>query len=159
MADLAAVNPSGFEAWSELEKCNGCSRCARACPIGSIAMTPVRAEASRKNKLAPAVNGDRCIGCGVCADVCVRKAMQMVRRKEKPYIPANAVEKAIRMALERNRLADLLFDQGHGLGNRFLHHALKVLSDLPVAKRILASEQLRSRFVNAALARIKDPTG
>ena len=159
MSGLKAVNPSGFEALSEPEKCNGCSRCARACPISSITMTAVPVEASRKNKLAPVVNGERCIGCGVCVDACVRKAMQMIPRKERPYVPAISVEKAIRMALERNLLADLIFDQGHGLGSRFLHHALKALCALPPAKQILANKQLRSRFVRAALAQIKDPTG
>ncbi len=57
------------------------------------------------------------------------------------------------MALEKGRLASLLFDAGEGLGSRFLHHALDALTRLPVAKQALALEQVRSRFVEAALKR------
>jgi len=65
------------------------------------------------------------------------------------------VEKAVRMALERNRLAELLFDEGAGLGSRFLHHAVDAIVRLPPAKALLATEQVRSRFVKWALARFR----
>jgi hypothetical protein len=57
------------------------------------------------------------------------------------------------MALERNRLAELLFDEGAGLGSRFLHHAVDAIVRLPPAQALLATEQVRSRFVAAALKR------
>jgi hypothetical protein len=68
-------------------------------------------------------------------------------------VPANAMERVIRMALERNRLAELLFDEGDGLGARFLHGAVEAIVRLPPAQALLASEQVRSRFVRAALSR------
>jgi hypothetical protein len=61
----------------------------------------------------------------------------------------------VRMAIERGRLADLLFDEGAGAGSRFLHHAVRALTHLPLASRALASEQVQSRFVRAALAGFK----
>jgi hypothetical protein len=70
-------------------------------------------------------------------------------------VPATAVEKMVRMAIERGRLADLLFDEGAGAGSRFLHHAVRALTHLPGAERLLASEQVKSRFVEAALAGFK----
>jgi Pyruvate/2-oxoacid:ferredoxin oxidoreductase delta subunit len=152
---LAAVNPSGFVPLRQAEDCAGCSRCARACPIAAIEMRPVRTEASRKSELAPHVDLDRCIGCGVCADACKKHALRM-SRAARPRVPANAVEKAVRMALERGRLADLLVDAGAGLGSRFLHHAVAALARLPLADRALASEQTRSRFVRYALSRFGD---
>lgn len=78
----------------------------------------------------------------------------MVRAAERPRVPANMIERVVRQALERNRLADLLIDQGTGLGARFLHRAVDVIVRLPPAQALLASEQVRSRFVKAALARI-----
>ena len=63
-----------------------------------------------------------------------------------------AAERMVRMSIERGRLADLLFDEGAGLGSRFLHHAVRALTALPVASRAMASEQVQSRFVKAVLA-------
>jgi hypothetical protein len=70
-------------------------------------------------------------------------------------VPATAVERMVRMAIERGRLADLLFDEGAGAGSRFLHHAVRALTNLPVASRAMASEQVTSRFVKAALTGFK----
>lgn len=156
---LAAVNPSGFEATTDSAKCRGCSRCARACPIAAITMRPRRLEAARANNLLPEVDTDLCIGCGVCAGACRKAAMKMVRRKKQPYVPVNTVEKSMRMALEKNRLADLIFDQGHSLGNRFLYHVVKALTRMPPVQQMLASKQLQSRFIRAAVSQVKDPTG
>jgi len=152
--DLPGVKPSGFEPYSDAHKCAGCSRCARACPIGAINMSPVREHARQKSDIRPVVDRDRCIGCGLCADACRKKAMRMVRGAEKPYIPQNAIERGVRAAIERGRLAQLLFDEGAGRGSQFLNGMLRAIFALPLAQRILAREQVRSRFVHAVLSRM-----
>ncbi len=157
--DLRGVNPSGFYAQVQMEPCVGCSRCARACPIAAIEMKPARQEARRRNAIKPEVDLDRCIGCGVCADACGKDAMHMARREKVPYVPQNSIERTLRMAIERGHLAEILFDGGAGRGSRFFGAVLKTLLALPLAQRLLASEQVKSRFVRAALARIQDPTG
>jgi ferredoxin len=149
---LAAVNPSGFAPRREAATCSGCSRCARACPVAAIEMVPERKTGKQKNGLAPAVDGERCIGCGVCATACRKGAMRMEAGGSPRPVPQNGVERMVRMAMERGRLADLLFDEGAGLGSRFLHQAVQALTRLPPASRLLASEQVKSRFVRAALA-------
>jgi ferredoxin len=148
---IAAVNPSGYAPVRDAEACTGCSRCARACPIAAIQMAPERHAGKLKNGLAPVIDGERCIGCGVCATACQKGALKMAPGGAPRTVPATAAERMVRMAMERGRLADLLFDQGAGLGSRFLHHAVRALTNLPPAARLLATEQAKSRFVKATL--------
>ena len=54
-------------------------------------------------------------------------------------------------AIERGRLAHLLFDEGASRGSRFLNHVVQALNRLPASQRLLAREQVKSRFVRQAL--------
>ena len=156
--DLPGVKPSGFVPACDVAHCKGCGRCARACPILAISMTARQAEPGHRNLLQPAVDTAKCIGCGVCADACKTQALRMARRQERPAVPVNTIERVVRMALERGRLAHLV-DRHAGRGSRFLSQVLGVLAAFPPVQKALASEQLRSRFVRAAMERIQDPTG
>jgi hypothetical protein len=80
----------------------------------------------------------------------------MERGGRRRPVPASSLEKVIRQALERNRLADLLIDAGESMGMRVLHAAVKAITALPAAQRVLAAEQVRSRFVRAALGRFRE---
>ena len=153
---LRAVNGSGFAPRHDAAACAGCSRCARACPVGAITMVPERRVGEQKSGLAPRFDGDRCIGCGVCASACRKDALEMERGGLQRPVPSSSLEKVVRQALERNRLADLLVDAGESLGSRVLHGIVEALTSLPPAERLLASEQVRSRFVRAALSRFRD---
>ncbi len=156
--DLPAVNPSGFVPQVEDQICRGCSRCSRSCPITAISMVARRVEGKLANELRPVIDLERCIGCGVCAQECRKRALRMVQRSEPAYVPANVVERVARMAIERGRLAQLIYETGAGRSTRFMNNLLQVLTNLPVANRVLASEQVRSRFLRFALGIIKDPT-
>ena len=82
----------------------------------------------------------------------------MVRRPRAPHVPLNAVEYLTRRMLERGRLADLLVDGTAGRGPAFANAVLGAILSLPPAQRLLASEQVQSRFVAFALARYQPPT-
>ncbi|KPK49610.1 MAG: hypothetical protein AMJ63_16300 [Myxococcales bacterium SG8_38_1] len=144
---LKAVNPSGFEPAHHPDDCKGCSRCSRACPVAAITMTPARAGGQRKNALHPAFDSELCIGCGVCATTCKQDAISMERRENPSHVPENTIERVVRQMLERGRLADLLFDESESRGAAFLNHAVQAITKLPPAQRVLASDQVRSRFV------------
>jgi len=157
--DLPAVVPSGFTPELDEEHCKGCSRCARECPVGAISMIPVRVDSRRKSDMLPEFDEERCIGCGICAHSCRVDALEMERTDQPHHVPANSLERALRMAIERGKLPHLLFDEGAGRGSQFLNQVLQVLNRLPVSQRLLASEQVKSRFVRQALSSIQDPTG
>lgn len=109
--------------------------------------------------MRPEFDDERCIGCGVCAHSCRVDALEMERTDQPRYVPANTLDRALRMAIERGKLPHLLFDEGAGRGSAFLNQALKALNRLPASQRLMASEQVKSRFVRQALRSIKDPTG
>ncbi|MEN8153702.1 MAG: 4Fe-4S binding protein [Acidobacteriota bacterium] len=157
--DLEAVNPSNYQATVTVDSCRGCSRCARVCPVEAIVMKPYPQVANRKNQLLPQINTNRCLGCGICVSACGKnQAMKMEARKVRPYVSKNSIERTIRMALEKGRLAHLMFDQGAGRGSKFLNKVVKGICSLPKMDKIIASEQLKSRFVKFALKRINDPS-
>ncbi len=46
-----------------------CGNCARHCPTGAIQMIPSE-EGNRRSPKIPAINVERCIGCGACEHLC-----------------------------------------------------------------------------------------
>jgi len=48
------------------EKCNGCTACARKCPVGAI---------SGERKTRHVVNKELCAECGVCGRICPTEAV------------------------------------------------------------------------------------
>ena len=60
--------------WVEVDLCNGCKRCVRACPYGAMEFEDNVAHVS-----------DRCTSCGACIQVCKQEAIKTdVKPKEIP---------------------------------------------------------------------------
>ncbi len=56
----------------DLEKCTQCTLCHYFCPDGAITM---------KDDGDPEVHNNYCKGCGICAEECPVKCIEMVRTK------------------------------------------------------------------------------
>jgi hypothetical protein len=59
------------------------------------------------------------------------------------------------MAIERGKLQNLIFDQQALKSHRAMAAILGVILKLPPLKQTLASRQLKSRYLEAVMARMK----
>ncbi len=132
--------------------CNGCERCVRACPVE--AMIAVSANDPRHPRRTVArVDEERCLGCGVCVPACREGALALRERGQRRLTPVNGAHRAVVMALERGKLQDLIFDNRLLWSHRALAAFFGAILKLPPARRLLAAEQLPSRYLETLMRR------
>jgi ferredoxin len=139
---LVAIDP---------QKCNGCGKCAKACPMDALQLVPTARPADHRPKQLARVDPERCLGCGVCRRHCTTGALVLRRTATRIHTPATQIERMVLQSLERGNLAHLLFDDPTRLSHRVLAKVLTTLLELPPAKQLLARQQVRSRFVGLLL--------
>jgi ferredoxin len=153
---FAAAHPihtTAFLPQVDAEGCNGCERCVRTCPVE--ALSAVSANDPRQPKRTTArLDTDRCLGCGVCVPACRQGALKLVERGPRRLTPVNTAHRAVLMALERGKLQDLVFDNRLLWSHRALAALLGAILKLPPAKRLLATKQVRSRYLEALARRL-----
>jgi Pyruvate/2-oxoacid:ferredoxin oxidoreductase delta subunit len=158
---MPVMQPSAFEPAVDAHRCTGCGDCVRACPVEAVSLAsrgePRGDSARAAASLTARVDPDRCLGCGVCVGACSQDSLAMARGPRAPPVPLKAVKCPTQRMLERGRLADLLVDGVVGRGPAFANAVLGAVLALPPAQRLLASEQVQSRFVAFALARYQPP--
>ncbi len=134
---LNPVHTTGFIPVLSNTLCNGCTKCVSVCPVASISM---------KNKKAD-IDETTCLGCGLCVKVCPQKAITLERRAEKIITPVDSVHRVVMMAIERGKLQHLIFDNQVLWNHRAMAAILGVILKLPPAKQIIASKQMKSRYL------------
>jgi Fe-S-cluster-containing hydrogenase component 2 len=143
-----AVVTSNYIARCHDEKCTGCGKCAKACPIDVIEMRPIQKPGS-KRRMEPVIDTAYCLGCGVCSVKCPKGAMKLTHRKSRVLHPETVFEKVILGNLERGTLQNQIFDNPESVTQKFMRGFVGGFLRLPVVKRNLMSEKLRSRFLDA----------
>ena len=147
---------SSFIANVNQEKCTGCGKCARACPVHVIKMEQLQtAEGESRSKYYAKVDNSICLGCGVCVLKCEHGALQLKKRKQLVLHPETAFERNILQSLERGNLQNLIFDKPGDITHRVMRGILSGFLRLPTVKKALMSDLLRSKFLCMITAGVK----
>jgi ferredoxin len=151
---LNPVHTTNFLPVVDRASCTGCGSCAAVCPVE--AMTLVSANDPRHPLKKSAKVEDRlCLGCAVCVRVCKTGSLTLASRPERVITPLDSVHKAVLMAVERGKLQNLIFDDQTLASHRALAAVLGVILRLPPVKQAMASKQMKSRYLEALIRRVK----
>ena len=131
------------------ESCIGCGKCAQACPVNALELATGTGPKKKKALLNP----DICLGCGVCVRNCPKHCIELIERSERVITPINSAHRIVLMAIERGTLQHLVFDNQAHLNYRVMAAILGVILKLPPVKQIMASSQMKSRYLEKLLAR------
>ena len=154
-AILNPVHTTNFLPLVREDVCNGCGKCVTVCPVE--AMTLVSANDSMKPTRQKArLQADICLGCGVCVRACPQEALYLESRPKRIITPLNSVHRVVMMAIERGTLQHLLFDNQVLWSHRALAAVFGVILKLPPIKQALASQQMKSRYLETLLKRVYD---
>lgn len=151
-AHLRPVHTTSYLPTVSADTCSGCGRCVDACPVAAVALVSA-VDPQRPQRRLARVDETRCLGCGVCVRACRSSALRLVARAERVLTPATTAHRVVLMAIERETLPQLLVDSQASYGHRAVAAILGALTALPPVTQVLASRQLRSRFVEALVAR------
>lgn len=141
---LATVNP---------QFCQNCGACIRACPVGALHSEENDAGAK------PVCDETVCLGCGVCVTACKFNGITMSPRPQRAIVPETSYDKIILMAIERGKLANLVFDDPSCLHQRALGRIISVIEKSSPVKAFMAVKPVKSAFLTAIVSKIKKATG
>lgn len=151
-AHLDPVHTTNFLPRIAEENCSGCGACANLCPVEAMGMVSANDPHQPKRRKAR-VDETICLGCGVCLRGCNEGAMSLKEREKRVITPLNSSTRTVMMAIERGTLQHLVFDNRVLTSHRALAALLGVVLRLPPVKRVLASRQLQSRYLERMIER------
>lgn len=131
-------------------QCIGCGKCEKMCPIDIITMV------DKDGSKVPEVNTDLCIGCGVCVRNCPNGSLTLREREKRVLTPVNSVHKTVLMAIEKGQFQELIFDNKALLSHRAMAAILGAVLKLSPIKQAMASEQMKSVYLEKLLSRKTD---
>lgn len=151
---LHPVHTTNFIPEVEVEECKGCGKCVSACPVEAMTLVSANDPHHPKKKKAR-LNEEICLGCGVCVRVCPSENIRLKSRPERVITPLNSTHRVVTMAVERGKLQNLIFDNRVLWSHRALAAVFGVILKLPPIKQAMASEQMKSRYLEALIRRFR----
>jgi NAD-dependent dihydropyrimidine dehydrogenase PreA subunit len=145
-----SINTTNFLPFVKEEACTGCGKCVNVCPVEALALVSANDPAKPVRKKAK-VDERVCLGCAVCIRTCPTGALKLKTREQKVITPVNSSHRAVLMAIENGRLQNLIFDNQAYLSHRAMAAVLGVILKLPPIKQVLASRQMKSRYLDRLL--------
>lgn len=150
-ANLSPVHTTNFIPEIEQHSCNGCGQCVSVCPVEAVVLSSANDPQQIKRKQAALIE-EHCLGCGLCVRVCPKNCIEMAVRPERVITPLNGSHRAVVMAVERGKLQNLIFDNQVLFSHRALAGLLGAILKLPPVKRAMASQQVKSRYLERLVA-------
>ncbi|MCK5100910.1 MAG: 4Fe-4S binding protein, partial [Desulfobacteraceae bacterium] len=98
------------------------------------------------------LNKDICLGCGLCVKACIEDSLELKYLPQRVITPLNGTHRAVVMAIERGKLQHLIFDNRVLFSHRALAAVLGVILKLPPVKQIMASKQMKSRYLETLIS-------
>jgi ferredoxin len=144
------VNTTNFLPVVTESNCNGCGKCVKACPVEAIALVSAH-DPKNPNRRKAKVDEAMCLGCGVCIRKCDRSALFLQSRGKRVITPVNSAHRTVLMAIERGKLQNLVFENQAHVSHRAMAALLGAILRLPPTKQILASEQMKSKYLVALI--------
>ncbi len=151
---LNPVHTSNFLPAVAEDNCNGCGKCVSACPVEAMSLVSSNDAHHPKMKKAK-VDEDLCLGCGVCVRTCAHEGLTLNSRPERVLTPLNSVHRTVMMAIERGDLQNLIFDNRVLWNHRALAAVLGAVLRMPPIKQVMATKQVKSRYMEYLVTHIK----
>ena len=154
-AILDPVHTTNFLPVISEETCTGCGKCVNVCPVEAMTLVSSNNPGNPKEKKAR-LNEDLCLGCGVCVRACPEGSIGLESRPKRVLTPLNGTHRAVVMAIERGKLQNLIFDNRVLWSHRAMAALLGAILKLPPLKQIVASRQVKSRYLETLISKMKN---
>ncbi len=151
---MQPLHTTNYFPYIDEQRCSGCGKCVKSCPIDAIEIVPSKTYEEKKNKIAQ-INLDVCLGCGICVRSCSFQSMYLKRREHQIITPANSVHRTVLMAIEKGLLQNLIFDNQALASHRAMAAILSAILKMPPIKQIMASKQMKSVYLERLLSQVK----
>jgi formate hydrogenlyase subunit 6/NADH:ubiquinone oxidoreductase subunit I len=150
---MTPVETTNFLPEVQKETCTGCGKCVQACPVEAMVLISAN-DAADPNRKTARLDEHVCLGCGVCVRVCSRSSIKLRLRPKRILTPVSTTHRAVLMAIEKGKLQNLIFDNQAHMSHRAMAAVLGVILKLQPVKQIMASNQMKSRYLEAIINRI-----